>query len=267
MPELPEMETYKRMLTTKVVGKPISNIIVTREKSLNIKSEFFQNTLQGNSFTQIDRRAKYLLFHLQTGQVLLLHLMLGGWMYFGREEESPDRTKQITLSFQQESLYFIGLRLGYLHLFDQRQIEEKLKDLGPDPLSLTAPDFMTLVKKRRGVLKTTLVNQQFVSGIGNFYSDEICFEAGLLPMRTADSLTDEEIAKLFNSMQRVLQLGIQNGGYMDHPFFHGDSLTGSFYQQANVYDREGEPCKRCGTTISKTILSSKKSFYCQNCQS
>ncbi|WP_026675057.1 DNA-formamidopyrimidine glycosylase [Alkalihalobacterium bogoriense] len=269
MPELPEMETYKKLLTRFITSSPITKIEINREKSVNVPPTQFQQIVLGNSVTSIERRAKYLLFHLQSGHVMLLHLMLGGWMFVSQNGESPNRTKQIILTFENStSLYFIGLRLGYLHLITIRECEEIISKLGPEPLhpAFTQADFESQLEKKRSIAKTLLVNQQFLSGIGNFYSDEILFDAKLLPSRTVNTLTKSEKLTLFQSIKTVLQKAVQSGGYMDHPLYENDTLTGSFVKQATVYDREGEPCRRCSIPIVRTELSSKKCFYCPTCQ-
>ena len=268
MPELPEMETYKRLLNQQFAGRFISNIEINREKSINVTSFVFVQELKEKQILKIDRRAKHLIFRLNSGKSLLLHLMLGGWMYIGNEKDNPDRTKQVILSFGDLNLYFIGLRLGYLHLLDDQALQQDLADLGPEPLEayFTFPVFQKLLRNKKGKLKTTLLNQQYISGIGNCYSDEICFEAKIRPTVTVNSLNDENILVIYNSIRTVLQNAISLGGYMDNPIFLGDQHTGGYNKHTLVYDREGEKCKRCGGTIIKMELSSRKCFYCPDCQ-
>ncbi|WP_409254130.1 Fpg/Nei family DNA glycosylase [Bacillus sp. SCS-153A] len=269
MPELPEMENYKNLLSERIQNKLITDVEVGREKSINVSVDEFTQLVKNRTLKKVTRRAKHLLFHLDNDVVLLLHLMLGGWMFFGSEQDKPDRTIQIRISFENQHLYFIGLRLGYLHLykgFEEAAIE--LEDLGPEPLSppFSVEQFLDLAAKRRGSLKTTLVNQQFLSGIGNCYSDEICFHAGLLPQRKFNEVSEHEIRQLFQSMQFILKDAANSGGYMEQPLFTGDTLTGGYNTKCRVYDREGEPCSRCGSPIIKDEISSKKTFYCANCQ-
>jgi formamidopyrimidine-DNA glycosylase len=268
MPELPEMETYRRLLTEQLGGRTITDVEINREKSININPGQLKSQLINAQITDIKRRAKHLIFKLSSGKNLLLHLMLGGWMYIGNEEDNPDRTKQVILSFGDKKLYFIGLRLGYLHLLTDTELEKELADLGPEPMDQTFsfPVFRELIGSRRGMLKTTFVNQQFLSGIGNCYSDEICFEAGLLPMKKADELDEDEIKILYQSLKGVLTRAIQFGGYMEEPLFRGDTKSGGYNEQCRVYDREGEACLRCSSPIVKEEISSRKTFYCRICQ-
>ncbi|ARK28929.1 Fpg/Nei family DNA glycosylase [Halalkalibacter krulwichiae] len=268
MPELPEMENYKRLLTERLVGKTIKGVNITRGKTVNLPIEPFINEVQGRKIVMIDRRAKYLIFKLDSGKNLLLHLMLGGLMYVGNENDSPDRTKQVTLDFGGVQLFFIGLRLGFLHVLTSHKLDEQFNELGPEPLDpqFTLVAFNELMEKRRGLIKTTLVNQKIISGIGNLYSDEICFIAELLPTRTMNELSDQERSKLYTSMQTVLKRGLSLGGYIDLPVFQGDTLTGSYNDHCYVYDREGEPCPRCQHLIIKDEVSSRKTFFCKMCQ-
>lgn len=268
MPELPEMETYRTLLTEKIVGKTITQVEVNREKSVNTTPEFFIKNVTGSRVQTISRRAKHLLFHLDNDYVLLLHLMLGGWMYWGTPTKRPSRTFQIILDFGSHQLYFIGLRLGYLYLLPSVEVEERLASLGPEPLSpaFTKQVLVERLERKKGKLKMKLVDQSWISGIGNCYSDEICFHAGLLPDKPVQSLTDNQIAQLSRSIPAVLQEAIRWGGYMEHPLFQEDGLTGGYNDQCKVYDRAGDPCLRCGHVIQKAEISSRKTFFCTLCQ-
>ncbi|WP_186577277.1 Fpg/Nei family DNA glycosylase [Aquibacillus kalidii] len=268
MPELPEMENYRTLLTDKIKDKAIKRIEVNRAKSVNLSVNEFINRTKMQSIIAIERRAKHLVFHLQSGDVLLLHLMLGGWMFYGNEEDKPDRTIQVQLSFGEESLYFIGLRLGYLHLLTKQQVVEKLSDLGPEPLDInfSTDQFLEIVKNKRGKLKTTLVDQHFLAGIGNRYSDEICWSAQLLPTHNINELSEQELITLYQSIRATLQQAISGGGYMDERLYKDDTKTGSYLTSFHVYNREGDNCSRCGNKIIKEEVSSRKTYFCTGCQ-
>lgn len=266
MPELPEMETYRTLLGQIVVGKPIERVEVEREKTINVPVDEFRRRVQSRTIASIGRRAKHLLFRLDSGDVLLLHLMLGGWMYCGTERDKPDRTAQVVLSFGDRNLYFIGLRLGYLHLYDAAGAERKLAGLGPEPFTLSENRFAALLRSKHGMLKPAMTDQKTIAGIGNCYADEICFDAGILPSRRIGTLSDSEWSALYRSMNKVLQAAVRFGGYMEHPLYRGDALTGGYDSRCAVYDRGGEPCVRCGAPIVQTELASRKLFYCARCQ-
>lgn len=265
MPELPEMETYKTLLSPLIIGKKVTEIAIGREKSINVPADRFTTQVTNQSIKTIMRRAKYLIFELQNGSCLLLHLMLGGKMFFGKEEDKPDRTIQVKLSFGEQHLYFIGLRLGYLHLLSPEMIKEEFEKLGPEPLSpqFTLDAFLNLMQKRKGAIRTTLINQEVLAGIGGGYSDEILWHAEIRPDKKIDDIDNQQLTQIYNSMQFILKRGITQGGYMD-PLFKGDGKTGGY--QFFVHDREGEECERCRTPIVKEELSSRKTYFCPNCQ-
>jgi formamidopyrimidine-DNA glycosylase len=268
MPELPEMENYKRLLNQKITEQVITDVQVNREKSINVIPELFIKSVLHQKVIEVNRRGKHLLIQLQNRQVLLLHLMLGGWMYFGTEEDKPKRTIQVRLSFGQHHLYFIGLRLGYLHLYSEKDVQKPIEHLGPEPLEadFTLEKFIKMLADKRGRIKTKLLDQEFIAGIGNCYSDEICYHARILPKRNIDEIGDPERSQLYQSVKHILLDALKNGGYMDNPFYQGDTLTGGYKNLCLVYDREGQSCKRCGSTITKEMISSRKTFFCPNCQ-
>jgi formamidopyrimidine-DNA glycosylase len=157
-----------------------------------------------------------------------------------------------------------------LHLHSAPSLPTLLAKLGPDPFDpeLTPERFAARLHKKRSTLKATLVDQSsVVSGIGNCYSDEICFHARLLPTRKTTELGDEETVQLYRSMREVLLTATEAGGYMDVPLFEGDTHTGAFDAHCAVYDRGGKPCVHCGSPIVFAEVNSKKCFYCTNCQS
>ncbi len=187
-------------------------------------------------------------------------------MFFGTQEEKPDRTIQVEIHLGVKSLSFIGLRLGYLHLHTSAEIDALLRKLGPEPLELNLVQFRNVLRTKRGNLKVSLVDQTFLSGIGNCYSDEICFEAGILPLGKCLLLPKMSNPSYIQAMQALLREAIQVGGYMEEPLFVEDRLTGQYNPRCRVYDRKDEPCFRCGSPIIQTEVSSRKCFYCTHCQ-
>ncbi|AWB44866.1 endonuclease VIII [Paenibacillus sp. CAA11] len=268
MPELPEMENYKIQLSQHILDLPITKVAVNREKSINVEPHRFTEELMGLRIIFIERRGKHLVFHLDNGRRLLLHLMLGGLLYFGGAEHKPARTTQIEISFGEQTLYFIGLRLGYLHLLSAKETEEALSDLGPELFDrrMNEHKFAELLGKRRGNLKTALVNQSIIAGIGNCYADEIAFVAGIRPDAKLQSLTAEDLSKLYHAAREVLTEATRQGGYIELPLTQEDQLTGGFNEHCRVYDRGGEACLVCGQPIVKAEISGRKVFYCTNCQ-
>ncbi|CAM3990497.1 Fpg/Nei family DNA glycosylase [Lederbergia lenta] len=268
MPELPEMETYKLLLQQKILDQTITDIVINRKKSINVSLEYFKDHVLHQKIKNVERRGKYLIFRLQNGSCLLLHLMLGGWMFYGQADNKPNRTVQVQLSFGDHHLYFIGLRLGYLHLLSAEKLKEEIQDIGPEPIdkNFSLDVFLEIIKNRRGTMKTTLLNQRFLAGIGNRYSDEILWNAQLLPERKMNGLKEGDKVRLYESIKFILEQAIQSGGYMDEPLFQGDSQTGGYKNKMYVHDQERKPCKRCRSPILKVEISARNTFYCGNCQ-
>ncbi|QDP40356.1 bifunctional DNA-formamidopyrimidine glycosylase/DNA-(apurinic or apyrimidinic site) lyase [Radiobacillus deserti] len=266
MPELPEMEHYKQLLEQTIKEKTITEVKILREKSINVSVSAFEKRVVSQQVTDIERKAKHLVLHLSSGDVLLLHLMLGGWMFYGLE--GPDRTVQVRLSFGHHHLHFIGLRLGYLHILTESEMVQALENLGPEPLSdnFSLDMFIEKMHRKRGKLKTALVDQQFLSGIGNRYSDEICWQAQVLPTRSVNELTKIEMTNIFGAIRTILPKAIKLGGYMNEKFMKDDRITGGYLPHFHVYKQEGEACPRCSHPIRRSEISSRKTFYCSNCQ-
>ncbi|MEQ6391388.1 zinc finger domain-containing protein [Bacillaceae bacterium S4-13-58] len=155
-----------------------------------------------------------------------------------------------------------------MHLLSQEATENELKDLGREPLdpSFTLETFLQEASSKRGRVKTTLTDQQFIAGIGNRYSDEICFHSRILPMKNMNELTAEQVKQLFLSIQHILKEASNRGGYMSELFFVGDQRTGGYVPHFKVYNRKGEKCDRCGATIIREKISSRKTFFCPGCQ-
>jgi Formamidopyrimidine-DNA glycosylase len=268
MPEWPEMEHYRRLLMERIGGQRITGVEIERPQSINVDPEEFARETIGSAVWYVEHRGKYLIFHLDNGKRLLLHLMVGGSIFFGSEEEKPNRTVQITLKFQNGNLYFIGLRLGYLHLLSVKEATARLAELGPDPMDrrLDAAAFAARFAGRRGMLKPALTDQSAVAGIGNCYADEMLHMAGIRPDAPVPQVDAAGWQRLHGAMRTVLEAAVAHGGYMEMPLYAGDTETGRAVSLLQVYDREGEPCPKCGRAIVKTEVSGRKTFFCPACQ-
>lgn len=266
MPELPEMETYRRLLEPRIIHHRITEADVQREKSINVPVADFCAAVESRVIAGVRRIAKQLVFDLDDGTHLIVHLMLGGWMFYGHEDEKPERTIQVRLGFGTNSLYFINLRLGHLHLLTNSELKRIRGKYGPDPfdMQLGPGQLFNMLNKKRTTLKMALVDQGLIAGIGNCYSDEICYLARLLPTRICSSLDLADCEELLVSMRKVLTDATRSGGYMEHPLYVGDGLTGGY--RCYVYDRAGEPCDRCGEPIVVETVGKRKTYYCVQCQ-
>lgn len=269
MPELPEMEVYRRHLETRCRGRTVINVEVGRVRSLNVPVGVFKKALRGSTLAGFDRKGKHLVCQLSTGAYLLNHLMLGGGIYHGTESDRPERTFQVIIRLDDgTSLYWFGLRLGWLHLLSAAELAERTADLGLDPFdpAFTPGHLAEILHGRRGQLKPLLVDQRFFPGVGNCYSDELCWAARIHPQQVAGRLNAQEQGALWEAMRSTLSDAVNLGGYTETPFHAGDRFTGSYLPHLKVYDRKGEPCPRCGAVIAFLEASGRKVFFCPTCQ-
>lgn len=278
MPELPEVETIKRDLETLVVGKKITKVdIIPDPKGFRALRRFpsreaFIREVEGRTITMIGRRGKYLLFELDSGDSLIIHLgMAGQLLYRARNTEREDFTR-VTFILDGDELRFTDVRkLGELYLYSPGRYEGlDVSKLGPEPLSdaFTTGYLTKALAKKKKAIKPVLMDQDVVAGIGNIYSDEILFDARIHPKRPASSLGSGEISKLHRATQVVLEGAIQLRGTSarDDRFVDAFGRRGNFQDQLQVYERTEQPCLVCGQPISTTKLGGRSAHFCPRCQ-
>ena len=271
MPEIPEIETIRHQLYENTTGKTITEIASEREKTFNVPPALLNEHLLHSTITDVLRRGKILIIQFDRPVSLLFHFMLDGYLKFIFPDEVFDKNYQLKLNFHTgEQLYFCKMYLGYIHLEMTQNIEQipEIAELGPDPLAadFDLDQFATLLKKRQTMIKPLLMDQNFLAGIGNTYSNESLFRAGILPKRKANSLSPEEITRLYQALRAVLTRSIEMGGVSDVPFSSTDNVTGGFSAEEKVGYREGEPCYVCGTPIVFEKVNGRNAFYCPVCQ-
>ncbi|OGC03549.1 DNA-formamidopyrimidine glycosylase [candidate division WOR-1 bacterium RIFOXYA12_FULL_43_27] len=262
MPELPEVETVKRQISPAVKGRTILSI--ESKDSRNIKKisfEKFKQLVSGDKILNIERRAKYLLFKLKSGRYMVVHLGMAGRVLL-----KPDKYVKIIFNLSgRKKLYFSDTRLfGKIWLYDKYP---ELK-LGPEPLekSFTLKKFKELIKSRKGNIKIILMDQKFIAGIGNIYAAEALFLAGIHPKRRIESLTDSEISKLYQGIQKALKSGIMHKGTSVTDFVGAIGEEGKNQNYLYVYGRKGKPCKKCEGSVDKITLGQRGTYFCPKCQ-
>ncbi|WP_169081587.1 Fpg/Nei family DNA glycosylase [Paenibacillus sp. PL91] len=268
MQELPELENYRALLAEQFAGAQITGVEISNVKAFQASDEQVERDILGKVIWFVERRGLHLLFHLDNGKRLLLHLGQGAYLYKGSEQEEPTRTAQVKLHFGPVTLFCVGLRADALQLLTVKDVEEKLGRFGPDALDkrLTIDRFITRFAKKRGSIKTSLMDQNAISGIGAVYSDEICYAAALRPDAKIPMFERDTWERLYHSMHSVLKEAISQGGAGEQPYAEGDSLTGGYSEHFSVYERDGQSCARCGGVIEKVEVSGKKAFVCSDCQ-
>jgi formamidopyrimidine-DNA glycosylase len=272
MPELPEVETVVRGLRGPLVGQQI--VSVAYEKSSVIRwpsAEEFTARVSGQHVRAIDRRAKYILCRLDDG-ILAVHLKMTGRLYVAHqpatEESGEDRWIRIQFPLANgQHLYFSDARRfgGVFYIHDIAEIAPRL---GPEPLEddFTPAVLAERIHGRNRQIKALLLEQSFIAGVGNIYADESLFAAKIHPLRRADTLTKAEIKRLHGTIRDALNSGIEHEGASVNWYRKPDGTQGESQNHFAVYDREGEPCLRCGTPIVKIRVAQRGTHFCPHCQ-
>ncbi len=278
MPELPEVETIRRDLEKEVVGRRIKQIEVKGKRSIrrHRTPAEFKKHLEGKKITYIRRAGKYLLLGLDAEEVLIVHLGMSGQLL--RTKSAKDTTLRhthVVITFTQGGqLRFVDPRtFGEMFVTSPGELGSQVPEvahLGFDPLDdvMSWTSFGQLLASRHVGLKTLLMDQKFVAGIGNIYSDEILFAAGLRYDRYSDSLSSQEIRRLYRAMVETLTEAVKYRGssLADEQYRDLYGAVGEYQGQHQVYDREGEPCRRCRNSIVRVKMNGRSAFLCDHCQ-
>lgn len=271
MPELPEVETVRRGLEEQIVGKTIKAVKVTYPKLVRTGLEDFQLLLPGQSVQAMRRRGKYLIFEL-TGGLVISHLRMEGKYFLFSDQVPTNKHFHAFFTFTDGTtlVYQDVRKFGTMEYLPKSQEATYFlsKKLGPEPTKETfklAPFERTLVKSHRPI-KSYLLDQSLVAGLGNIYADEVLCAAKVHPERRSDSLRPAEIKRLHDQTIRILQEGIKRGGSTIRTYKNTLGEDGTMQDFLEVYGREGELCSRCGSTIEKIKVGGRGSHYCPKCQ-
>jgi len=268
MPELPEVETVRRSLRP-IIGRRIEAALVTEPRLRRRTADDFACRLAGKTIEDIERRGKYLLFHLSGGECLLAHLGMTGALLLQPQGTPPQRHDHVCLRLSggAQLTYNDPRRFGLLRVGEHDRFAE-LENIGPDPLSdsFTVAQLAELARGRRRPVKNLLMDQRALGGIGNIYANEILFRAGVRPNRQSRRLTRRELSALLRATRAVLRSAIRLGGSSISDYRDGRGKAGYFQLRLAVYDRCGQPCPRCGAAIRRTVHAGRSSFYCRCCQ-
>ncbi len=272
MPELPEVETVRRTLYGKVVGRRIERIdLRTPRQVYHPDPDTFKAELEGAAFSDIERRGKYLLLKLGPA-TLVCHLRMSGRLYVTEPERPLDKHTHVVFHLDNgtELRYEDQRKFGGFHLLGRNGegMPPGLAALGPEPLSaeFTPEVLRAKLAGKRAPIKAALLDQSLVAGLGNIYVDEALFCARVHPERSSESLTPEETERLYGCIVAVLEKAVAKRGTTFSLYFDGDAAEGDMYDELQVFDRTGEPCPRCGTPIVKLAVAQRGTHVCPACQ-
>lgn len=257
MPELPEIESFKEYFESKASKKTVSKVDVNDEMVLEGSGRSFQMRMKDQTFGSPSRFGKYLFVELSCEESLIFHFgMTGKFQYYKEDEEEP-KYSQIIFNLKDggKLAYVCSRKLGRLGLVDSKEDFIKEHELGPDALSLKWEGFQEAMKGRSGKVKSILMNQKVIAGIGNIYSDEILFQADIAPQTGVDKLDEKELKAIYEKIKSVLPEVIKNRRKDKYPegFLHD-------------FRKEGATCPKCGGEIVKATVGGRSAYYCRKHQ-
>lgn len=277
MPELPEVETYVRALEPLLLGKTVLKAEVRWPRTIAAPDAArFTDLVRGRRFSSFNRRGKYMLFGLDSGETLVVHLRMTGELRLlpptqpetGEAPAPIDKHTHVLfdLDTSEQLRYRDTRKFGRIWLVDDSATV--VGNLGPEPLD---EDFLPqtlaqLLAGRKASIKSLLLNQTVLAGVGNIYADEALFRAGIDPRRAGGSLALQETKRLHLALRDVLLAGIEAQGSTVQNYAPPTGAKGGFQEQFQVFRRSGEPCFTCGTPVSRTVLSQRSTHFCPACQ-
>ncbi len=257
MPELPEVETFKRYLDKTSLKQVIKEVKIIDIRVLNVDDSYLIKSVKDKHFESSTRHGKYLLVYLKPKYLVLHFGMTGDFKYYNKKDDDPNYSKVIFQFKNDFNLAYISRRMfGKLDIAESIQEFIAKKKLGPDAFKMSLEEFKEATNRRTAILKNVLLNQSFIAGIGNIYSDEILFRTKLNPKTKIDSLNESKIKELYDNIKGVLKFGIEKQGDL------------SVYPNSFLipHRKKEEQCPICNTEIERFELSGRHGFYCPSCQ-
>lgn len=275
MPELPEVETMVRGLVSRVKGKQIADLW-TDEKKLIYHPSFrlFKESLIGQQITDINRRGKIIIFHLRPKGFWLVHPKMTGHFLFLESKPTNDFVKEKSVHLELEFIDKTFLvwsdqrkfsRLEYWSVDNLDQIPW-LQQLGQEPLEMSFPEFNQLIEGQRQRIKSWLMDQRFIVGVGNIYANEVLWLAQVNPGKSAGNLSLDERKKIFRGLQKMFKKAIIKKGTSLLEYRDIEDQKGEYANYLQVYGRQGQPCPRCQREIVRKVIGGRSTYYCPYCQ-
>jgi formamidopyrimidine-DNA glycosylase len=267
MPELPEVETIKNGLAPRLAGLTFSGVKVHDSRPVQgLDLDEFCARLIGRKVLRLDRRGKYMIIHLSGGENLIVHLRMTGALLWDPEGEEPFTRVEFFMNNGRRLVFSDVRRFGTIYLTSHP--EQIVGKLGVEPLSedFTPALLGELLQTRHAPLKSVLLNQELIAGIGNMYADEALFAARIHPQRPASSLKQAEIKSLHKAIVDVLEKGIRNKGASIRNYRCADGEAGRAHEEFAVAHREGEQCPRCGNPVKRIVVGQRGTYFCPHCQ-
>ena len=261
MPELPEVETVVRTLAPKLTGRRIEDARFSSHHVVRQKFSVLRGRVRNQRVNAVRRHGKFIVLELDRG-VLSIHLGMTGKLLLN---STPGPYARAIFELDEGLLVYDDIR-HFGRIEWSAGLLDRAQALGPDALDIPLEDFLRLLKKRHARIKPLLLNQTFLRGMGNIYTDEALFEAHIHPRAIASSLSKARATRLHRAMVDILKTAIRLKGSSISDYVDADGEKGSFQLQHQVYGRAGEPCPTCGTPIRRIVIGQRGTHYCPKCQ-
>lgn len=271
MPEIAEVETVKNTLKKKILHKKIKKVQVYYERMIESNLDDFKHNLIEESFIDIKRRGKWLIFETEK-YYLLSHLRMEGKYFIKDKSEEKDKHEHVIFTFYDDTTlrYADTRKFGRMNLILKNELENieciKKQGLEPGDKNLTKDYLLDKFRKKHLPIKTVLLDQTIISGLGNIYANEVLFYAKIHPLTKASYLTKEECALICEGAKIIIEEAIKMGGTTIRSYTSSLGVTGKFQQNLKVHKREKEKCLVCGKIIQNIKVGGRSTYFCPNCQ-
>lgn len=271
MPEIAEVETVRNTLKKRILNKKIKDVKVLYDKMIDNNKEEFINTLKDNEFIDILRRGKWLIFELKE-HYLLSHLRMEGKYFIKNSNELIEKHEHIIISFNDgtDLRYHDTRKFGKMKIIkkeDLNNTEEIIKQ-GKEPIdnTLTSDYLMNKFTGKKMPIKTTLLDQTIISGLGNIYADEVLYEARINPLRVTSSITKLECQNIIEASKKIIEKAIKEGGTTIKSYTSSLGVYGNYQNYLKVHTKENKECSICHSMIKRIKVGGRSTYYCENCQ-
>ena len=271
MPEIAEVETVRNTLKKRILHKKIKKVEVYYEPMIESDIDAFKKNLVGTSFIDIKRRGKWLIFETEH-YYLLSHLRMEGKYFIKDKQEIKDKHEHVIFTFINDTTlrYADTRKFGRMNLILKTEIDNteciKKQGLEPGDKKLTADYLLKKFEKKQLPIKTVLLDQTIISGLGNIYANEVLFAAGINPLTKACNLTKEDCERIVKRAAEIIEAAIKMGGTTIRSYTSSLGVTGKFQQNLKVHKREKEKCLVCGIAIENIKVGGRSTYFCPNCQ-
>lgn len=271
MPEIAEVETVRNTLKRKILNKKIKDVNIIYEKMIESDLTEFKNILISNEFSDIKRIGKWLIFELKD-HYLLSHLRMEGKYFLKNVNEPLEKHEHIVFKFEDDTdlRYHDTRKFGKMNLIKKENLYdvEAIKKQGYEPNSkkLTKEYLYEKLNSKKLLIKTLLLDQTIISGLGNIYADEVLYDAKINPLRLGNSITLDECKNIIDSSNKIIKKAIENGGTTIKSYTSSLGVTGRFQQYLQVHKKEGQNCSNCNDLIIRIKVGGRSTYYCPKCQ-